>query len=84
MANEIITSKNNDIVKFLVSLSDKNVRLKSGCYLTEGKRSVFESFDEKVATQIVVSQNFTKSKRRKFKFIKEKYEIHKCKVYKKR
>ncbi len=62
MANEIITSKNNDIVKFLVSLSDKNVRQKSGCYLTEGKRSVFESFEEKVATQIIVSQSFTKSK----------------------
>ena len=59
---EVITSKNNDTVKFLASLSEKGTREHTGSFVMEGKRSVYEAVEAKVATQIVVSQAYTRTK----------------------
>ena len=59
---EVITSKNNDTVKFLASLSEKSTREHTGSFVMEGKRSVYEAVEAKVATQIVVSQAYTRTK----------------------
>lgn len=62
MADDIITSKNNDTVKFLLSLSDKSVRERTGSFLLEGKRAVGEAVEAKLATHIIVSQGYAKEK----------------------
>ena len=59
---EVITSKNNDTVKFVSSLADKNSREHTGCFFIEGKRAVFEAVEAKIVKQIIVSQEFEKSK----------------------
>ena len=59
---EVITSKNNDTVKFILSLSDKSTREHTGCFFVEGKRAVIEAVDANVVKQIIISQEFEKSK----------------------
>ena len=59
---EVITSKNNDTVKFILSLADKSTREHTGCFFVEGKRAVLEAVEAKAVKQIIVSQEFGKSK----------------------
>lgn len=59
---EIITSKNNDTVKYLLSLFDKGTREQTGCFIMEGKRAVCEAVEAKVVKQIVVSKTYEESK----------------------
>lgn len=62
MTEEIITSKNNDTVKYLISLQEKSNRERYGCFIMEGKRAVFEAVEAGVVEQIVVSQAYLRDK----------------------
>ena len=62
MKNEIITSKSNDIVKYISALAEKNGREQSGCFWIEGLRSVSEALSEKLIQQLIVSQTFAGTK----------------------
>lgn len=58
MKNEIITSKNNEIVKYITALTDKHARQQTGCFLLEGYRAVTEAITAKCAERLFVSQTF--------------------------
>lgn len=61
MKQEIITSKNNDAVKYFTSLSDKKVREQTGCFLLEGYRAVSEAVRARCVRKLFVSQHFSES-----------------------
>lgn len=47
MKDGMITSKNNDIVKYISALAEKHVREQSGCFFLEGWRAVSEALAAK-------------------------------------
>lgn len=71
MNGVVITSKNNDIVKYISALSDKHVREEYSRFVLEGLRAVSEAIYEKRAETILFSQSFydsqTRSKNSVFK-----------------
>lgn len=62
MEKDIITSKNNDTVKFLVSLKEKSTREQTGLFLLEGRRSVSEALEAKSVKSLIVTESFSKTK----------------------
>lgn len=62
MNDEIITSKNNDTVKYIAGLAEKQGRERSGCFLLEGWRAVSEALSANRAKDLIFSQTFTASK----------------------
>ena len=51
---EVITSRNNNNVKFIKSLNEKKERIKNNCYYIEGIKVVNELLDKKEATDIKI------------------------------
>lgn len=62
MNGGVITSKNNDIVKYIVNLAEKRGREQSGCFLMEGARAVSEALAAKCVQKLILSQSFLASK----------------------
>ncbi len=58
----MITSKNNDIVKYISALAEKHVREQSGCFFMEGWRAVSEALAAKDVKNLILSQTFAASK----------------------
>lgn len=71
MKNEIITSKNNDIVKYISFLAEKSGREQYGCFWIEGLRAVSEAIKEKAVKRLIVSQTFAATK--DFEYISKSY-----------
>ena len=43
MNEKVITSKDNELVKYAAALSEKRERIRCGCFLMEGRRAVSEA-----------------------------------------
>ena len=58
MKEELITSKNNEFVKYLSALADKRFREREGSFVMEGFRAVSEAADAGRIQKMIVSQSF--------------------------
>ena len=61
MNEKVITSKDNDLVKYAAALSEKRERARSGCFLMEGRRAVSEALAAGCVRQLIFSQTFAAS-----------------------
>ncbi len=62
MDKEIITSKNNNTLKYFMSLKEKNTREHLGLFLLEGRRAVSEAIEAKAVKHLIMTEAFLKSK----------------------
>ncbi len=63
MDGTVLTSKNNETVKYISSLSDKHAREEHSCFVLEGLRAVSEAVYAGQAEMLVFSQTFYTSHR---------------------
>lgn len=61
MNEKVITSKDNELVKYAAALSEKRERIRCGCFLMEGRRAVSEALAAGCVRQLIFSQTFAAS-----------------------
>lgn len=75
-SNDVITSRSNPFVKWVISLADKKGRAASRAFLIEGEKLTYEALEYGLpVTHIIVSQSkFEKNAQRLGALISEKYK----------